>query len=88
MSHAELENALARLRVELDALGPEAGAARVALGSLIAEIESELKHLEQDDRAASLGERVRRQLERFEIEHPRITGILNEVMVTLSNIGI
>jgi Domain of unknown function (DUF4404) len=88
MSRENLENALARLRLELDALGEEASSARSALRILIDEVEEELDHLETDDRAASLLLRVRHQVERFEVEHPRITGILNEIMISLSNIGI
>lgn len=88
MSHAELDSALARLRAELEALGPEAGAARAALGTLIGEIERDLATLEHADHAETLGQRIQHQLERFEVEHPRVTGILNEIMVSLANLGI
>ena len=88
MSRQNLENALARLRLELAALGEEASSARSALRVLLDEVEHELEHLETAERAASLRLRVRHQIESFEVEHPRITGILNEIMVSLSNIGI
>ena len=31
---------------------------------------------------------VRDYIEQFEVEHPRLTGTLNRVMVALSNLGI
>ena len=31
---------------------------------------------------------LRDHIEQFEVEHPRLTGALNRIMVSLSNIGI
>jgi len=31
---------------------------------------------------------LKRRVETFEVEHPRVTAILNDMMVTLSNLGI
>ena len=31
---------------------------------------------------------LRDAIERFEVEHPRATGVVNDIMVVLSNMGI
>ena len=36
----------------------------------------------------ALMDSLRESVERFEVEHPRATGILNNIMVMLSNMGI
>ncbi len=83
MSHEELEHLLTRLREELASM--EAGGARVTprLRSLVDDIEQQVAT--QDEGVT--GE-LKRRVEVFEIEHPRVTAILNDVMVTLSNLGI
>lgn len=88
MSRAELEHSLEKLRGELDALGPEAATTRTRLAALIDDIEDELSTLESPGDGDSLLEKLQHQVEIFEIEHPRVTNILNDIMVTLSNLGI
>ncbi|MEQ8231956.1 MAG: DUF4404 family protein [Gammaproteobacteria bacterium] len=88
MSRAELEHSLDKLRGELDALGPEASETRARLAALIDEIEQELATLETAADGDSLLEKLQHQVEVFEVEHPRVTNILNDIMVTLSNLGI
>ncbi len=88
MSRAELEHSLEKLRGELNALGPEAAATKARLAALIDDIEQELATLETAEDGESLLETVRHQVEVFEVEHPRVTNILNDIMVTLSNLGI
>jgi len=88
MSRAELEHSLEKLRGELDALGPEAAATKVRLAALIDDIEQEIATLETAEDGESLLEKLRHQVEVFEVEHPRVTSIINDIMVTLSNLGI
>lgn len=88
MSRDELQQALAKLRDELDALGPEHAHTRERLETLVSEVESELAALDAEADHESVIESMKTRLEQFEVEHPRITNILNDIMVTLSNLGI
>ncbi len=88
MSRAQLEQSLESLRRELDRIDPADADIRARLAALVDDIEARLETLEEDDEHDSLLERVRHQVEAFEVEHPRVTNILNDIMVTLSNLGI
>lgn len=88
MSRAELQSSLDKLRTELATLAPEAADARARLTALVDDIERELDALEDGGDHESLLERLRHQVEAFEVEHPRVTNILNDIMVTLANLGI
>jgi chaperonin cofactor prefoldin len=88
MSRAELKQSLERLRRELAALGPNDSEVRERLSPLIDEIEQEIGTLATSDNQASQLEKLRNHVEAFEVEHPRVTNILNDIMVTLSNLGI
>ena len=89
MSRKQIEQSLEQLRAELDALGDESGPARERLEKLVGEIDKELEGIEAETAAhESLIERLRHHVEEFEVEHPRVTSIVNDIMVTLSNMGI
>lgn len=89
MSRARLEESLERLRHELESLDADASDPRDTkrLRALIDDVESQLDALEGDE-DGSLVDGLRAQVEQFEVEHPRVTAILNDIMVTLSNMGI
>lgn len=86
MHRDELERALARLRAELARLDAEVGDTHPELRTLIADIERELGG--RDDGGAGSGHGLRQRIEQFEVEHPRATALLNELMVILSGLGI
>jgi chromosome segregation ATPase len=88
MSREQLEHALKRLRSELDDLDQGPGEANAELHALITEVEGQLDSLELGNDDTSVADKVKNYIEQFEIEHPRVTNILNEIMVTLSNMGI
>lgn len=88
MSRVELQTSLDRLRSELAAFGPDDAQARRRLSALVDEIEQELDELDEAADHDSLLEKVQHQIEAFEVEHPRVTNILNDIMVTLANLGI
>jgi hypothetical protein len=85
MSRNELQQSLAALRQEVAALDNNSGALKTRLVALANDIERQLETGIED---ASLLAQTRHQLELFEVEHPRLTTILNDIMVTLSNLGI
>ena len=86
MGHDDLRESLGELRAEVDKLDNAEINQRARLDSLISEIERQLDADEDDHQ--SLIEATKSRIEQFEIEHPRITNILNDIMVTLSNLGI
>ncbi|MBK6657697.1 MAG: DUF4404 family protein [Proteobacteria bacterium] len=82
MSREHLDQLLARLREELAVL-EKRGVEAPQLQALVDDIE---RQVAADDTTVT-GE-LKRRVEAFEVEHPRVTAILNDVMVTLSNLGI
>jgi hypothetical protein len=42
----------------------------------------------EDENHLHLVEDMKEAVSQFEVEHPTLTGVLNELMVTLSNMGI
>jgi hypothetical protein len=83
MSREQLELLLTRLREELAALERAGTQVQPRLQTLIDDIEVQISA--QDEGVT--GE-LKRRVETFEVEHPRVTAILNDMMVTLSNLGI
>lgn len=63
-----------------------ASAVRYRLEEVIKELER-FESLNEDDSDLLLG-KIGESIKLFEIEHPRITNILNELMVTLTGMGI
>lgn len=94
MSDSDLHALIGQLKTEISRLGPGDEEARVRLQALVADVEQRLDTIEQDDADTledgdeDLMERLRETVERFEVEHPRTTGILNNIMVTLGSMGI
>ena len=59
------------------------------LTSLIAEIELQLNTpLQVTGDAQTLVDQVENMISTFEQDHPRVAGILNNIMLTLSNMGV
>lgn len=88
MSGEKLRTDLERLRAELSAFAPGHSGTRDKLNAIIGDIE---RHMQEPDAASThhgLLDDIRSFVRRFETEHPRATAILNDIMVTLSNMGI
>lgn len=88
MSDEQLRQSLAELRSELDRLEAEEAQVRERLNSLISGLEAKLDEPGDESRDQSLVEDLRQSISQFEVTHPRATAILNEIMVTLGNMGI
>lgn len=84
MNEQQLREQLQQLANALEGL-PVAAEQRASLQALIADIESQLGTTDTDD---SLVEQVETVVSVFEVEHPRIAAILNNIVVTLGNIGV
>lgn len=88
MPRQELNSLITRLRQELTNLQEDQRGSRDQIESLISDLETHLATGKTNDWPSEMTERVRTEIEDFETEHPQITGVLNNIMVTLGNIGI
>lgn len=87
MSKAKIAASIKSLRAEIDKLEVEDLAAKTRLDALVVELERQLDK-PQGASAVGLEDSVKELVDQFEVAHPRITGILNDLMVTLSGMGI
>jgi hypothetical protein len=88
VSTEELGVIAQRLRAEIDALDAGEIEARTRFDALHQELVQRLEHPREDNQDSDLIERLREEVAAFEAAHPRATGILNDVLVTLGNMGI
>jgi uncharacterized protein YpuA (DUF1002 family) len=85
MTEQKINEALGALRKEGELDNAEA---KDRLTSLVENIEQNLDYTGFGEEHQDLVEDVKDAITHFEVEHPRITGILNDIMMTLSNMGI
>jgi hypothetical protein len=83
----ELENILQELKAELAASEFAKPSSRQELQRLIDQIEAFLVADEMATQNA-LNEPLNDAVTRFEVSHPKLTAILNNIITTLSNMGI
>ena len=84
-----LEESLHRLRAEIRSLDIDDEATRRRLERLVGEIEQTLA--DPSDRksdADSLGDQLKASVLGFEASHPRLAGVMNEVVEKLGHMGI
>jgi len=86
MSEQKINDALDALREEGDRL--DSSEAKERLTNLVDNIEQNVDYTGLSVDHQDLVEDVKDAITHFEVEHPSITGLLNEVMMTLGNIGI
>lgn len=87
MAEKEINEALFTLRQEVEQLEGTQPELKEKLETLLSELEDRLEASE-DVNHLHLVEDFKTALSQFEVEHPTATGVLNELMVTLSNLGI
>lgn len=83
MNEDQLRDQLQQLAQAIQAL-PGDNEQRAKLEALVADIESQLG---RDDDGSLVGQ-VETAVSAFEVEHPRIAAILNNIIITLGNIGV
>lgn len=81
-----LNEKITELKKELEQLKFNNADEKNHINALIKEIENSNK--ESTDETDFIINKIKSSIDRFETEHPRATAILNDIMVTLSNIGI
>lgn len=87
MNEQELRGQLDELTVAIENM-PAAEAEKARLQALIDNIESKLSNAVVEGEPESLVEQVDNMVSGFESEHPTVAGILNNIMVTLTSMGI
>ncbi len=87
MTHDKLREDLDKLRAEIDNISADDYKSKEKLNQLIAELESRLDPSDEGDNQG-ITQNIKEAINQFESEHPRATAILNDIMVTLSNMGI
>jgi hypothetical protein len=88
MTEKNVSQALVELRSQIDQLAASDTVAREKLEGLIRDIEDNIHLLESGEHHVHLIGDLREAISEFEVEHPRLTGILNDIMVALGNLGI
>ena len=87
MKEQELRGQLDELAAAIENM-PAAEAEKARLQTLIEHIESQLSYAVVEGEPESLSEQVENMVAGFESDHPTVAGILNNVMVTLTSMGV
>lgn len=88
MSEQKLHEALLELKARIGELDLKDGEARQKLQTLVDNIQSRIDQPGSAEESHTLLENLRDAVEHFEVEHPTLTAVLNDLMMTLSNMGI
>jgi hypothetical protein len=88
MNEQKIFDALDELRQEIERLDLQDAASKERLSGLVQSIEQRMIPGVVDEDRPDVIEEVKDAVTQFEVEHPRITGILNDIMMALSNLGI
>ncbi|MCF7848643.1 MAG: DUF4404 family protein [Kiritimatiellales bacterium] len=83
MPHKEIRKSIDELKLELEQTPKETGFLEEKLEQAKEGIERYTPEAVQE-----LVETLQRESDEFEVEHPRITALINQVMTALSDIGI
>lgn len=83
MPHKEVKKTIGELKSELEQTPKETSFLEEKLEQAREGIERYTPEALQD-----LAEILKREADEFEVEHPRVTALINQVMTALSNIGI
>lgn len=84
----ELRQSLSELRHQLQQLDSGDHQARSRIELLVSELEAQLDQPRDQDQVQALHQSLPGLIEQFEVEHPKLTGVLNQIMLSLSNMGI
>lgn len=85
MTKTKINNLVTQLQQEIDQVDGITENKKQELENLIRNIES---GLEEEKVSDELNESLAETVADFEASHPRLTAIINDIMVTLSNLGI
>jgi hypothetical protein len=84
----DLDDLLAALRREMNSLDVGDDEARQRLDKLVVEIETRIKDPDRDRAGDGLTGQLKASILKFEASHPRVAGVINDVLDKLSAMGI
>ena len=87
MSEQDLRELIDKLRVEVKALPENDVDARQRLNEIIGELDKKLDDPDTEDHHGLLGN-IQESIHELEARHPDTTTLLNNIMMTLANMGI
>lgn len=87
MAEKEINEALFTLRREVEQIEDRHPELKDKLDALLTQLEEKLETTE-DTHQLHLMDDLKEAVSKFEVEHPTATGVLSELMLTLSNLGI
>ncbi len=88
MGKDELLESIEKLRLEVEKLEDVKDEISEKITGLIGDVEHAIEHPDDTAHRETVTAGLQSVVEQFELEHPNLTGALNHVMVTLSNMGI
>ena len=88
MPENKLRDDIEKLRNEIENLSADEDVSKEKLEMLLQDIEAGLEDEEQKNNQSELLAGLKESVNHCETEHPRATAIINDIMVTLSNMGI
>ena len=88
INETQLTQALEKLRLEIGALDTADEESRHKLEQLVQDLEQKLENPEDTELHEDLADRLRDSMLEFEVSYPRLTSIMNDIMMKLSNMGI
>lgn len=86
MKNKKLHDDLKKLRNEINNVATDDIESRKKLNQILSDLQEKLEKPDNNDEG--LVKDLKETIRHFEAEHPRATAILNDIMVTLSNMGI
>lgn len=88
MPNEKLRKSIKNLRDEIDRIDSSNVAAKEKMNQLLGELEDRLDHPEQSEDSQKLMDKLEGMIAEYEVKHPRLAEAMEEILVTLSNMGI
>ncbi|HPF13777.1 MAG: DUF4404 family protein [Planctomycetes bacterium] len=88
MQNEKLHQAVAALKKEIEQAGLASGPAYDRLTALLADIERQIEDPEDEAQKEGLLDNMRDSIGHLEVEHPRVTSALIQIMTSLGGAGI
>jgi len=86
MKNPRLAELLSELHAEINHLGTLDSASQSKIEAMFQRIESQVNHAERD--SSDMPEQLRETMMHFEVTHPTLTHVLNQIASMLSSMGI
>ncbi|MEZ0372688.1 MAG: DUF4404 family protein [Candidatus Sericytochromatia bacterium] len=84
----KLRDSLSELKNEIEHLEVRDQNVKSRIERLIHDLERQLSHPRDAAEVSALNLKLPGLIEQFEVEHPKLTRVLDQIMVSLSNMGI